>query len=356
MYLGKKISVALATYNGEKYLREQLLSICNQSVIPDEIIISDDGSTDKTEVIVHEIKDLYDHKINISFIHNTRVHGVCYNFENAFLQCNGDYIFLSDQDDIWMDDKIKKVIDVFVQLPDAVCVAHDAELINQSGEPIDDILNKNINGEVLKLSKGQYAHLSKEEWLEYAVIHSMVNGMVMCVTSNFLKDALPLPNILYHDQWLCYLAVKLDGFYYLNECLAKYRLHDNNTWGNDAYRGDTLQRLHRKIETFFKHDYSYALFQLPESHNIRIDLEKSGMKDTSAYEIVNRMEGVSKKLFDLEIRKSVPALIGLIHFFRTDIRYKNTGVRQFILELIYILLTSRKKRIKNLSKIYKDFI
>ena len=92
-----KIGVLIATYNGEKFIKEQLDSIINQTVRVDEIIISDDGSTDGTLEIVLEYINKYD-KIGIKLVNNTVQHGVAYNFENAFRNSTADFLFFCDQD------------------------------------------------------------------------------------------------------------------------------------------------------------------------------------------------------------------------------------------------------------------
>ena len=105
-----KLSVAMATYNGAKYIQEQLDSIINQTLTPDEIVISDDGSTDGTLALVLEYISSHS---NIILVHNTNNHGAEGNFSNEFNYCTGDIIFPSDQDDIWAPNKIEKMLEVF---------------------------------------------------------------------------------------------------------------------------------------------------------------------------------------------------------------------------------------------------
>lgn len=96
------ISVCMAAYNGEKYIKEQLLSILKQIGPNDEVVISDDGSKDRTKDIVDSLNDK-----RIRYVENKNKHGFTHNFENALQIAQGDYIFLADQDDIWRDDKEK---------------------------------------------------------------------------------------------------------------------------------------------------------------------------------------------------------------------------------------------------------
>ena len=104
------ISVAMATFNGEPYIQEQLDSIYNQTRKVDEIIIVDDCSTDSTVRVIEQY--ILSHKdIDIKLYKNEENLGYKKNFKKAISLCHGDYVFLSDQDDIWMTDKIEKCIE-----------------------------------------------------------------------------------------------------------------------------------------------------------------------------------------------------------------------------------------------------
>lgn len=301
--------------------------------------------------IVHEINELYGHEINISFIHNVGVHGVCKNFENALIHCKGDYIFLSDQDDIWLHGKVKKVIDTFVQFPNALCVAHDSLLIDQNGEIIDDIINRRVNGDNLNISVGECIHLPRSQWLEFSVMRSLANGMVMCISSDLLQESLPFPNVPYHDSWLSFIAVENDGFYYLNNKLTKYRLHGDNTCGITGYRGNVFQRIKRKSIQFLSRANSYTLMYLPAARSMLKELEKSDMQETTAYKTAERIEDIGKQLFNYESKGAIAGSIGLTLFFIKDMRFRRSGAGQYIYELLYILLNSKNKRIKNLNNL-----
>ena len=125
------ISVCIATYNGERFIKEQLLSIIGQLSPDDEIIISDDGSADNTLGIVRELNSPL-----IKIFTNTGEHGYTPNFENALSHTKGDYIFLSDQDDIWQPQKVAlcmehlKTCDLVIS--DALMVDAGNNLIAQS--------------------------------------------------------------------------------------------------------------------------------------------------------------------------------------------------------------------------------
>ena len=112
----------MATYNGSKYIRQQVESILIQLSFEDEVIISDDGSLDETLQVLQEIGD-----IRVKICKNEPPHGVVENFENAIKHAVGDYIFLCDQDDVWMPGKVKKVLEA---LKDYDFVVHNAEMVD----------------------------------------------------------------------------------------------------------------------------------------------------------------------------------------------------------------------------------
>ena len=118
------ISVCMASYNGEKYIKQQIDSILKQLSDEDELVISDDGSTDNTLSVIQSIHDK-----RIKLIHNQGEHGYSRNFENALKNSKGDYIFLSDQDDVWKDNKVETILPL---LKKYAFVVHDTEMTDEN--------------------------------------------------------------------------------------------------------------------------------------------------------------------------------------------------------------------------------
>ena len=125
-----KISVAMAYYNGGTYIEEQMDSILSQLGEKDEVIVSIDGASDGSKPLLLKMAEV-----------DSRIHivkgpgkGVVRNFENAIRHCNGDIIYLSDQDDIWKPDKVEKVNYAFSN-PEVKAVLHDAEIVDENGNP-----------------------------------------------------------------------------------------------------------------------------------------------------------------------------------------------------------------------------
>ena len=135
------ISVCMATYNGEKYLKDQLDSILKQIQSSDEVIISDDGSNDSTRYIIEKFQKEYK---NIYLVDGPK-RGVQKNFENALKHARGDILFLSDQDDIWMDGKVERVLKEF-ENSNTLCVVHDAEIVDGNMNKVKDSFFELKNG------------------------------------------------------------------------------------------------------------------------------------------------------------------------------------------------------------------
>ncbi len=200
------ISVCIATYNGEKYIKEQLDSILYQLDRTDEIIISDDSSTDKT---IEIIKSFNDNRIIL--YENQKFKSPIFNFENTLYHAQGDYVFLADQDDIWMPKKVE-TIKKFLKNYDLVL--SDANIIYSKETTIYDsfyIINGSKNGFINNIIKNSYL------------------GCTMAFNRKILEKSLPFPkDIPMHDWWIGLIAEIYGKTYFINEKLISYRRHSNN--------------------------------------------------------------------------------------------------------------------------------
>lgn len=210
------ISVCLTTYNGEKYISEQILSILNQLSEEDEIVVSDDGSVDATLSIINQINDsrikiirhqTYNKKSKFSFDRITR------NFENALNNAKGDLIFLSDQDDIWLSNKVDIIKNIFNK-NDCWLILHDCIIVDKNKVPI-------VNS-YFKLNKSKPGCI-------YNLFNCSYLGSCMVFKRELLNKALPFPEKpVPHDLWLGLIAEKNKKVFFLNEKLMLYRRHENN--------------------------------------------------------------------------------------------------------------------------------
>lgn len=211
------ISVCLASYNGERYIKEQVLSILNQLSVDDELIISDDGSTDNTLHILATIKDSRVRVISNSFSepyhkYSNSHYKVTRNFENALSSATGDYIFLSDQDDIWEQDKVLITVATLQQ----------CELVMSNRSIIDS------NGNLVKLSA--YSTNPIGHCFFRNVIKMPFYGCCMAFKKELLKEILPFPkNLIMHDNWIgLYACLRKRNIAYIDKPLIRYRRHQYN--------------------------------------------------------------------------------------------------------------------------------
>lgn len=199
------LSVCMATYNGEQFLQEQISSILDQLSENDELIISDDGSTDRTLEIIEQFSD---QRIKL---YRANFHSPVLNFQNALKHANNELIFLSDQDDIWLDNKVKKFL---FHLKQYDLVVSDCTLIDEKG--------KNISNSFFTLNNsgpGLVKNVYKNGFL----------GCCMAFNKRILTHALPFPNdIAMHDIWIGLIAETYGETYFLPDRLLLYRRHGSN--------------------------------------------------------------------------------------------------------------------------------
>lgn len=202
------ISVCIATYNGERFIREQIDSILRQLSSDDEIIVSDDGSTDNTISIINSIDDK-----RIRVIKGPRKQSPTSNFECALKASKGDYIFMSDQDDVWKPNKVKICME-WLQRYD--CVVSDAEVTDSSLNPLYPSL---------------YAIMQVRQGRIYNTIwKNGYTGCCMAFRRNVLEASLPFPkDIPMHDIWIGNVAAYKYNVMFIPDTLIYFRRHEDTT-------------------------------------------------------------------------------------------------------------------------------
>ncbi len=349
----RKISVVIATYNGEKFIEEQLKSICNQTLKPDEIIVSDDGSKDATLELVHKFSRQPELSgIQFIVLQDNPRHGYGGNFEWALKHSSGDYTFLCDQDDVWLPGKVENVIKTFDYHPDAKLVFHDAELIDKDGRlisgsfnPLLDRLNIKSEQELVKIGTS---------FCENACSASFINGMCMCISKDLLEESIPFPYNKLHDQWLLFLATASDSAYFLNQILTQYRLHGTNVCGHRALKGSLLNRIRKWKNTIktgnvaFADRYYLAKAMLQYLNNNYSDNMTSELE--SASKTAARIVDIGEKTIECALSGRVSGAVKLVKLYFTDMRYRRSGRNIFLYQLANIVLHSKKERTRYLSK------
>jgi len=231
------ISVCMATYNGEKYIEEQVRSILPQLAENDELIVSDDGSTDRTLEILENFNDkrikIFKHArhgIKIPFYLQSPLANKFYfitrNFENALKNASGDYIFLSDQDDVWQPEKIKTMLKFLDKDKLVIC---DAWVVN------DDMEKQYKLSEYIIYKKGFWRNIIRK---------SSYWGCLFAFTKNVKNFVLPIPkNVLTHDFWLGLISELKFSSTYISEPLVLYRRHENAASSIDISNQSSLNSI-----------------------------------------------------------------------------------------------------------------
>lgn len=210
-----KVSVALPTYNGEKFLRQQLDSVFQQTYKSLEVIAVDDCSTDGTVKILEEYSKCYP----LRYTANENRLGFVKNFEHAISLCNGDLIALADQDDIWMPQKIDMLIS---QMGDKSLVCSDFSLIDYKGSPIAPSFRKSLSVPIPDQNKQFYC----------LAFINFVQGCTCLFRKDFRQHVLPIPiEAMSHDWWIGIRATQFNGIAYVDEPLVMYRQHEKNALG-----------------------------------------------------------------------------------------------------------------------------
>lgn len=223
------VSVALATYNGERFIREQLESIKRQTILPTEIVISDDNSKDQTLAIVSEVlSPEWSSKagVTLTVLRNTRALGPGPNFEQAIMACSGDFIVLADQDDLWHDNKVEVLLKAFEEHPQALLIHSDADLVDASGRSLGMTLSHGIDFAVWEREQ-----LASGHSLPAFIKRNLATGATIMFKRELAEFAFPLPQGDLHDGRLAIVASLLDAVRFVPEPLIDYRQHDNNQIG-----------------------------------------------------------------------------------------------------------------------------
>lgn len=306
----ERISIVMATYQGENYIKEQLDSIFHQTLPPDEIIIYDDASSDQTLTIAKQYQYQDDVKVHI-FKQDHRV-GYIKNFAKALKMSNGDIIFLCDQDDIWKPNKIEQLVSTFHTHPEISCVNTSFFYIDENGKTIVKDNGGNNYGMCFQT-------IDQNELIQIPIDDIVHRNISMGCTMAFRKEVkeIYLKNTNYsapHDWELNFCSALSNGLYFYNVPLIDYRIHAHNTTGNDKINGKnhiyasereknaqtilTLLFTCEKYQHLMDEGKQSYLDQLIKFHEKRLELLKTGKKRNWLYLIAHHSiykKVVSKK-------------------------------------------------------------
>ena len=235
------ISIAMTTYNGEKYVAAQLRTILNQTLPADEIVICDDGSADGTVAVIRKIM-AENPGVNIRLMENETNLGYVRNFYKAISLTQGDYILLADQDDEWHADKIRRTLQVMQETKAAV-VCTNCHFIDGESNKLEKVEDYDRNPFIDAVTET----LTPISFYEL-VIGNIAQGCTYCFTSEVKEAYLRVNSThLIHDHQIMFVASLLGKAYFLDEALIDYRLHGSNSVGFG--NAEQARKIHWKIPT-----------------------------------------------------------------------------------------------------------
>lgn len=321
-----KVSVGMTTYNSSKYVREQLDSIFLQTVLPDEIIICDDCSTDNTVNILKEYMRSKNGGINVKIIVNEENIGYIKNFEKSFLNCTGDIIISCDADDIWFVDKIEKTVKYFDD-NEVIYVWHDAIVVDAQMNVISDSLNR--NWDYLPRKEDRVAILERS-----IMRQGFPNGMEMAFRRKLLDKIVPFQ--FGHDEWIYMCAAVLGKVKCIEEPLAYYRRHGHNTSGSN---GESIisKALHTPKQKWLDYPSSYV-----KSYGTFYEKFKDVLPVTVKKELEKQLE-FRKQLAQVEEeRNRLKASKCMIRVNKQLYKKYRGPWKLFVLDILNIVASKRK--------------
>lgn len=218
------ISVAICTYNGGRFLAEQLASIAAQDRPPDELVVCDDGSADDTGEIVKEFVRRC--AFATQFVMNDRKLGSTKNFEKAISLCRGDIVSLADQDDVWYRHKLEQIEKTFLESSAIVAIFSDADLIDDFSRRLGLRL-----WDAFSFNAGEQDRFAKHRALEVLVKHPVVTGATMAFRRELFQIVAPIPSNHIHDRWISFLLAARGQFTAIRDPLMQYRRHKGQQEG-----------------------------------------------------------------------------------------------------------------------------
>ena len=311
------ISVALASYNGEKYIQKQLESILKQTVHIDEVIICDDRSTDNTVSICEEFIEKNGLSDNWHIYVNERNLGFCMNFYGAIEKCSGDHIFISDQDDEWLPEKAQIMVETMKAHPEILVLSSRYDVIDE-------------NSQIIEASKVTYLSDKDDGSLEYLTADSFigcsyVRGFSLLISAEIKPYIKPidLKDLLAHDWQLCMLGCCYGKTAILNRKLTHYRYHLDNVSLSAMNKENRSRDLKKRISGIAQSIEGHKYI-----HSIIFD-EKTSKKLERFIEFEReRLDFLTFKKFTDYIRLS-----GKLKYY--NYYYKGKGLRVYLGDFVY---------------------
>ncbi len=230
------ISVALGSHNGGRFIEAQVRSILDQSVVPDELVLSDDDSSDDTVELVERL--VRGSAMELRVLRNRPALGITANFAQAMQAARGELIILADQDDVWHPDRVQKAAALLVSRPELQFVHSDARLVDEEGEPLGAGLFDALGVRPLERDE-----IHRGSGLDVLLRRNVVTGATMMMRRALALNAAPFPAEWVHDEWLAIVGGLTGEFDLVDEPLIDYRQHGANQIG--AHPLTLHERIHK---------------------------------------------------------------------------------------------------------------
>lgn len=284
------ISVAMCTFNGDRFLSAQLESIAGQQRVPDELVVCDDGSTDGSQQIIRQFARRF--AFPVRFVVNEKNLGSTTNFEKAISLCQGTIVALADQDDVWYSHKLARMEEAFLESSAIVAVFSDADLIDDDSRPLGLRLWPTFS-----FSRPEQRQFAAGQALKVLIRHPVVTGATMAFRHEFFKLIAPIPAEHVHDSWISFLLTACGRFKILSEPLMQYRQHPGQQLGPGPL---TLRDQAKRARNTGASAY---LEQIDRFHQLYERLENR--KDLFKYHALVQKE-ITKKIIHLAHRVDLP--------------------------------------------------
>ena len=317
----EKIDVLLATYNGEKYLKEQIDSILNQTYQNVHLIISDDCSKDETQKILKEYKEK-DDRITV-YIQEQNL-GYIKNFEFLLEKVESDYYMLSDQDDVWLPEKIEKSMQTLKE-KNADLVFGDLEVVDENLKTIYPSF-----GDFMLLDSYQVNYL-----------YNCVTGCTILSKKKFIKDILPVPSnskFVPHDYWMALMVALRGKLAYIPEKYIKYRQHGNNQIGTDKI-SHKFKKLDQVRELFINVKLGVFGTYVENNDKFPKELQEQNKKALEYFEMLQNKKNWNFRGWDIyhKLYKNETFSYYILNFIILNLPFLGRGlfnIRYFVLKIM----------------------
>jgi glycosyltransferase involved in cell wall biosynthesis len=286
----------MCTFNGAEFLWEQLQSFLVQTHQPDELIVCDDNSTDETVELVEKFAQEAPFRLSLQ-VNEERL-GSNANFQRAIERCSGDIIFLSDQDDVWLPEKIERMLEAFEASPTTAMFFSDGILINEESQPIGTNLWERTFPHELQM------WAQRGDLFRVILWQNVVTGATVAFRSEIRGQILPFPNDipnLIHDGWIAARLARNNALGRIEQPLIKYRIHHRQQLGVAREVSGSLTYAERRA-------FYAAKINFHRNEKRRVEM-LAQMEGFTNRDVLAQLDGRRDRLIrHLENRKSLPAM------------------------------------------------